>query len=296
MTLSKEDLTVFYTLYPSLMLYANQKFKVLRGVKSIDAMISLPAQQKLKIRNTLFRNEQIIDEFVQQNPFGFKEEHLQIVSSWKHRVEGDFIILRQMKRYAIFLTTDRKPMAYGVLALTAPFEQVIPMPLPVYVQAMLLPFKGRIVYDGLLQSHQILFGPGMRRSFEDTFKTAKARYGIITSLPFTPIMAEDADEKLLKAYLSTERSREEHWQEIEKLLDRNPSLLPVYHQEMGKIHARALRRQLKEMGLRPGWFAVLEGIILTGSSSKEEVERIVAELVPPEKQPFVYIFQWKGTE
>jgi hypothetical protein len=48
---------------------------------------------------------------------------------------------------------------------------------------MLFPFGGRIVYDGLLESYSISFGPGIRRSLNESYQQAKARQGIVTSLP-----------------------------------------------------------------------------------------------------------------
>ena len=48
---------------------------------------------------------------------------------------------------------------------------------------MLLPFKDRIVYDGLLASHNIVFGGGIKRRLNDSYREAKARQGVITALP-----------------------------------------------------------------------------------------------------------------
>jgi hypothetical protein len=50
---------------------------------------------------------------------------------------------------------------------------------------VLLPFKGMIVYDGLMSSYRISFGPGIRRRLNESFKEAKARHGIVTSLPMS---------------------------------------------------------------------------------------------------------------
>ena len=51
------------------------------------------------------------------------------------------------------------------------------------VQTVLLPFRDRIVYDGLISSFNISFGPGVRRSLNEEFRRAKSRHGIATSLP-----------------------------------------------------------------------------------------------------------------
>ena len=46
----------------------------------------------------------------------------------------------------------------------------------------------------------------------------------------------------------------------------------------------------REVGLRGAWFAILEGLIVAGGKTREEVERIVHEIVPAEKESFVYLF------
>jgi hypothetical protein len=89
----------------------------------------------------------------------------------------------------VFLSTEKQPIAYGVLALTQPFEEMIGPYLPVMTQAVLMPFKDKVVYDGLLSSYRISFGPGIRRSLNQSFKEAKERHGIVTALPISAMPA-----------------------------------------------------------------------------------------------------------
>ena len=98
---------------------------------------------------------------------------------------GKFFVFRELKKYTVFLTTEEPAVAYGVLALSQPFEELIGPYLPVLTQTVLLPFKGMIVYDGLMSSYNISFGPGIRRNLNESFKEAKARHGIVTSLPMS---------------------------------------------------------------------------------------------------------------
>jgi hypothetical protein len=85
----------------------------------------------------------------------------------------------------VFLSTEEPPIAYGVLALSQPFEELVGPYLPVLAQTVLLPFKDLIVYDALLNAYRISFGPGIRRSLNESYEEAKARHGIITSLPMS---------------------------------------------------------------------------------------------------------------
>jgi len=94
--------------------------------------------------------------------------------------------------------------------------------------------------------------------------------------------------------MAGEAMREKYWEEIEKLIKKDSNLLTVYHQEMGKVHARTFGRRLSEIGLRNAWFAILEGEIVAGGSTREEVERILDGIIPMEKRNFAYIFHLRG--
>ena len=59
----------------------------------------------------------------------------------------------------VFLSATEPVVAYGVVALFDPFEAVIGPYLPRMIKTTLLPFKGRIVYDGLITGYNITFGP-----------------------------------------------------------------------------------------------------------------------------------------
>ena len=56
------------------------------------------------------------------------------------------------------------------------------MPLPVYVKTVLLPFKGKIIYDGLLEGYNLFFGSGISGSMSNTYRAAKQQGKIIESL------------------------------------------------------------------------------------------------------------------
>ena len=125
----------------------------------------------------------MIEFFADEHPAHLSEDELEIVLSWRHLVSGRFYVFRQLKKYMVFLDTGDPPVAYGVVALTEPFEDLVGPYLPRMVEAMLLPFKGRIVYDGLLSGYNISFGGGIKRMLNDSYRRAKERQGIVTTLP-----------------------------------------------------------------------------------------------------------------
>jgi len=292
MKLSKENVELFYKLYHSLWVYANKKLKVVDDINSPEDFWKCSLEEINKLREGLYKNPQFIDSFIVENPFKFVSEELKIVKSWKNFVKGKFLIFRYLKNHTIFLDIDEPPKAYGVVALNSSFEEMMGSDLPIMVEAVLLPFKNWIIYDSILPSYSVSFGGGMCRSFNNTYQEAKFRYGIITSLPFSEVV-EKSDADRLRFYLRSESNREIYEEEINDLIHKDPELLKVYHQEMGKIHARRYGRDLREMGITSGWFAILEGMIIASGATKEEVERILASILPDEKKDFVYIFQLK---
>ena len=111
-------------------------------------------------------------------------DQLEIVASWKHAVVGKFYVFRYLAKYTVFLTSGGSPnKAYGVLGLADPLEEVIGPYLPRLITAVLLPFKGKIIYDGLVSGYNITFGGGIKRRLNEEYKQAKEAFGIITSLP-----------------------------------------------------------------------------------------------------------------
>jgi hypothetical protein len=193
MLLEPQDVELFFKLHRSLMFFVNQRLKVVPDdIASPDAFAALSPQVRLKVRDALNAHVELIESFVGENPANLNGDELDIVRSWRHLVAGKFYVFRELKKYTVFLSTTSPAIAYGVLALSQPFEELIGSYLPVLTQTVLLPFKGVIVYDGLMSSYNISFGPGIRRNLNQDFKEAKARHGIVTSLPMsaTPLPAK----------------------------------------------------------------------------------------------------------
>ncbi len=171
MLLTPQDVELFFKLHRALMFFVNQRLKTVPDrPANPDEFSLLSPEVRLKVRDALLSHTDLIQAFVDENPAQLSGDELEIVRSWQHLVHGTFYILRELAKYTVFLSTDKPPIAYGVLALSDPFDLLIGRPLPIMVQTVLLPFKDKIVYDGLLTSRNISFGPGIRRSFNESFK------------------------------------------------------------------------------------------------------------------------------
>lgn len=180
MLLSHEDAAVFFKLMPALQVYANRNLHIIKNLEDVEQYQNISNEQRIRLRNALYKKPQLIEDFVQENPSGFSADELAIVFGWKNFVAGNFMIDRILKKYAIFVGDNK---VYGVLALTEPFRHVLGgMSLPVYIKTVLLPFKGKIIYDGLIEGYNIFFGHGVSTSVSNTYRAAKQQGKIIESL------------------------------------------------------------------------------------------------------------------
>jgi hypothetical protein len=143
----------------------------------------LGTEATAKIRDALYAHRDLFDRFITENPEGFTPEELNIIASWKHRVSGEFYLIRYLKKYAVFMPAKKADHLYGVLGLFDPIEVVVRgQPLPVLLKATLLPFKGQIIYDGIVAPYTILFGKGIRTDLDATYNRLKQREGIVEQL------------------------------------------------------------------------------------------------------------------
>jgi hypothetical protein len=143
----------------------------------------MPTDQRIKLRDALVSSLDLIDAFAFENPFKLSDDERETVRSWRDLVAGEFYVYRILTKYTVFLTAEEPVVAYGVLSLRDSFEDLLGPRLPHLCRTVLLPFKGRIVYDGMLAGYNITFGSGIRRRLKESYDEAKGRRGIITSLP-----------------------------------------------------------------------------------------------------------------
>jgi hypothetical protein len=290
MKLSAEDADLFYKLNWALLAFTNKKLKLCPDAETPEAIKQLPLDKKVVIRNALWEEDDLIEPFLKENPFQLSSEEMDVVGSWKHRVKGRFILINHLKSHSILLH-DSEKIAYGVLGLHDELETVVGPDLPMIVETVLLPFKNRIIFDGLLSPYRVSFGKGFRTGIKDSYQQAKAKYGIVTSLPFSAGSKGQSDEDLLRFYLKSKQNRDQYWEDIWDLIGKKPALKLLYHQEMGKIHARHYRKRFQEIGISQGWFAVLEGLVVASGRSKDETEQAAKRIVPSEKGAWVHYLQ-----
>lgn len=181
MTLPPDSAKLFFELMWKLQYYVNQKQGFHKNISSLDEYASLATEKKLKARDELWKTPELIGAYTQENPDALPAEELEIIRKWKRFIKGSFYILRHLKKGSIFIGKDDQ--VYAVHGIQDPLDEVIPShALPQMVEAILLPFKGQIIYDGLLAGYNIHFGGGIRSNLNHAYVVAKQKNRIVATL------------------------------------------------------------------------------------------------------------------
>lgn len=181
MILPPVDGKLFFELMWKLQYYVNQQRGLHKDISSLEEYASLTAEKKLKARDELWKDTKLIEAYVRKNPDALPTAELQIIHKWKDFIKGSFFILRHLKKGSIFISNDNQ--VYAVQGIQDPLDELIPSyVLPQMVEAVLLPFKGQIIYDGLLSGYRVYLGGGIRSDINHTYTVAKQKNRVISTL------------------------------------------------------------------------------------------------------------------
>ena len=184
MILAPHEAERFYRIWFALLNYANQERQIVPDLPPIVPGRGVSSKAILPIRKAVWADDTLRQAFIAENPVHLTPADLALASSWENRISGRFFVLKHLKKYSVFLQNAQgdSPHAYGVLGPLSPLAEVVGPYLPVMIDAVLLPFEGKITYDGLIAPYSISFGPGVRADLNDTFRAAKEREGVLTTL------------------------------------------------------------------------------------------------------------------
>lgn len=184
MHLSPSELEQFFRIQSALNNFIYAQLQQAAGREAKLPFRELPFDKQMEVREAFATNPEFVERFVAENPSGLSPADLEVVLGWRKPVVGDFYLFKHLKKHSIFLSCDDEPIAFGVCGLTNSLADAIPAAqLPVMTKAILLPFQGKIIYDGVLLSAPVSFGPGIRGAMNASYQAAKDRQGIVTSLP-----------------------------------------------------------------------------------------------------------------
>ena len=175
--LSEEDAFLFFKIYFALLEYVNKKYHIQPLLKAIYQQTDLPPNLLLPIRDYLFEHLEIIDDFINDNPYHLTDDELELAYNFKYSISDMFIIMQYDREYAYLLG---KHANFAIKGLHSTIEEVIPTYDLPYISLMhLIPFKDNIVYDGIItQEVSLHLSKNIINTFNEEFKNNITYYTI----------------------------------------------------------------------------------------------------------------------
>jgi len=248
-----EQTARFYRIWFELLHYVNEDRHLVDSFPASPEDGSVNPADAMNLRNALWADDVLRERFIADNPADLSPADLALVDSWKYRLTGSFYILRELKKYTILLSERAPVHAYGVLGLVNTIAEAVFMPLPVYVQAVLLPFENQI----------ISFGPNIRGPLNDDYRNAQEREGIITSL-----VPADVPSSMGELYAQVEARNAKILTAFRKDLTKAGLSLKTVEQHVGNIEAFSRAVLLKQDAPR--------GLLETTSAEVQDYLRTVS--------------------
>lgn len=180
MCLPTTQVDQFYKIWPLLLNFVNERLKVVPNLSDNGPEGSVDVKNAVQIRDALWKNVEVLDQFIASHPAQLSADDLSILDSWRYRRQGSFIVFKALKKHAIFISQDNREV-YTVKGLKSTMEEMFPF-LPIMVEGVLLPFHDDIISDGLFQTYNITFGSGIRARLKSAYDDAKERGAVVTSL------------------------------------------------------------------------------------------------------------------
>jgi hypothetical protein len=180
MTLTDKEYKEFLRTHLDLLFYVGHKKNVLAKSITLTKFLNLDFQIKFKCRQTLFEDENLIDEYIDSNFDHLTTDQIKILVGFKKKISSSFVIFKCLTNYAIFIDTKDNRF-YAVKALGDSFDKFFEN-FPVQITTTLIPYKDKIIYDGFIQSSGVYYGRNMTETMNEDYKNAKHNKEIQTSL------------------------------------------------------------------------------------------------------------------
>lgn len=185
MRVSAEAARGFISLYTLLLYYAGQMRKLLPVEMALDEFSESPQGLKIRCRDALYEPTLLIGIFLEENSDLLSAEAQATLAEWANSyVRGTFAVMRHLKKHSIFISADGPPKAYAVVGLTEELKEMIPKDImPALVKTVLLPYKGVIVCDDIIQSAgHVKLDHEMKREMSEQYKLIQKSGELITTL------------------------------------------------------------------------------------------------------------------
>lgn len=164
--IEQKDTRLFYRLYFSILDYVNS-FEQIIPNKKIDPNIYIEPDELVNLIEVFWKDkDRFIDEYIEKNPSNFTFRNLNIISDFRYGMRKNFLLVAYEKKYTVL---NDEGINYMVKGLNENLDQFIaPEKTPMLMQTAIMPFNGRIIYDGFISTSNIRLAQDIiSKAFED---------------------------------------------------------------------------------------------------------------------------------
>jgi hypothetical protein len=180
MKLSQKDYYEYLNTHLNLLFFVGYYTGILDEETEFEDFIKMNFREKFVCRDILLENStKLLNEYIGDGS-EIPKEQLSILKDFRKGIHGQFVLLKCLSEHAVFKNIDNGKF-YAVKALSDSFEELIPE-YPAIFELNVLPFKGKIIYDGFIKGGQIKIGTNIKKSLIEEYKQAKKNKEIITTL------------------------------------------------------------------------------------------------------------------
>lgn len=174
MVLTDKEAEQFYDLWIPLLDFVNQKYKLVKELYGMTSPKGLPLKSVALIASKLWKDRDVIDEFVLSGCKRMDEEETAIVSSWKRAIHGKFIVDRHLRNGSVLISVDNNEV-YVVKGIYSSWREILQgYPMPQIVEATLIPFRDFIIHDGIVAPYGVCLSRNMSEQAKQIYLEAKS--------------------------------------------------------------------------------------------------------------------------
>ena len=193
--LTVDEVKEFYRLFDKLMVFVQNDYAIKHKKKQLSRIFivqydgtyatdsSIDFAEIAEFIKHLNSHKDLVVQFVERYQSELAEEELKIYREWVHFVSAECMIMQSHNDAQVFAWEMKKHKVYLVYGLYDPLSSLVPK-YPFFADMTLFPYKGRVVFSGLLLGQNIDFGNNILRAFVADYEKDIQENGIV--LEITP--------------------------------------------------------------------------------------------------------------
>lgn len=171
--ISNKDADLFYKLYLGILEFTNKKYKINLSIDIYNRVFN--NYQLIDVVHKFWDNKiEIVDEFVEKNPYKLTKKELQLAFNFKKGINDIFIIVKYERNYTVVMYDDK---FYYIKGLFDNIDTLIPDKMLPYPSRMkIFSFTNCLIYDGLLEFCDIKLKDGLKKQIYEMLEKSPIYY------------------------------------------------------------------------------------------------------------------------